>query len=98
VNRRARADVIAQLDLCLIPDALSAYVRRTRLKRALNSCTRLAALEHVNELDASRMAEEILGASRHLCNPSETFDDRWQEGWIRLQMRLSQLRDALYVA
>jgi hypothetical protein len=41
------------------------------------------------------LCRRIYRESEHLCQPSESFDVRWQDGWRTLQRDLAQLNVAL---
>lgn len=43
------------------------------------------------------ICRRIYQASEQLCQPSESFDVRWEEGWRRLSADLSELTCALSV-
>jgi hypothetical protein len=49
-----------------------------------------ASADHIGSL-----IESITSESRHLSQRSESLDERWREGWGRLQERLMELRSAL---
>lgn len=53
--------------------------------------------------DASEEARAALALCRriyqnaaHLCQPSESFDVRWEEGWSQLQLDLEELEGLLH--
>jgi hypothetical protein len=41
------------------------------------------------------LCRRIYQSSEHLCQPSESFDVRWEGGWLSLQRDLGQLEIAL---
>src|SRR5690242_12044320 len=41
------------------------------------------------------LCNRIYGTARELCQPSESFDVRWAEGWATLERELDQLRLAM---
>jgi hypothetical protein len=45
----------------------------------------------VNEL-----CRQIYQRAEHLCQPSESFDVRWEAGWHDLQHELAELESALH--
>jgi len=45
--------------------------------------------------DVVRLCRSIYQNAEHLCQPSESFDVRWEDGWSELQRDLAQLEDAL---
>lgn len=43
-------------------------------------------------------ANRVLGLSERLCQPSESLDVRWKQGWSRLDSALSDLESVLKAA
>jgi hypothetical protein len=41
------------------------------------------------------LCNRILLGARELCQPSESFDVRWEEGWALLSVEFDDLREAL---
>lgn len=84
----------------------SAYIVRTRLRRFLNSCSRLVELfdegsesHGENTVDISNERQEQLRAlalrletkANQLCQPSEALDARWLRGWSSVEQDLSSI-------
>jgi hypothetical protein len=42
-----------------------------------------------------KICRRIYQCSNHLCQPSESFDVRWEAGWAQLRDDLASLRDEL---
>jgi hypothetical protein len=41
------------------------------------------------------LCNRIFFSAQELCQPSESFDVRWEHGWVQLHAELDGLRDAL---
>ncbi len=41
------------------------------------------------------LCNRIYAAARELCQPSESFDVRWERGWQALRLQLEELQSAL---
>lgn len=94
-------------------DPSAAYLIRSRLRRALLSCSRLIAEStgvakpdvpgmfsgapgtSADEGEILRLCERIHAIAKELCQPSESFDTRWEHGWVGLCEELGRLRDLL---
>jgi hypothetical protein len=94
-------------------DPRTAYLIRSRLRRALLSCARQTAKAQgvtapkypgtwkvpedapadIREIAVS--CGRIYERSQHLCQPSESFDVRWEQGWASLDRDLDRLEDLL---
>lgn len=48
-----------------------------------------------NDFEIVTLCNRIYEIARELCQPSESFDVRWKEGWATLQRELDQLHVAL---
>jgi hypothetical protein len=91
-------------------DPSSAYLIRSRLRRAILSCARLVAHSTgapkpdvpgvflaprgCSEVDSHvvTFCNRIYGIANELCQPSESFDLRWERGWQLLRKELDQLQ------
>ncbi len=92
-------------------DPRGAYLIRSRLRRSILACTRAVAEAEGLERPAlaghwisptSRAGKRIVAVCRRiydrsqaLCQPSESFDVRWEEGWGALQEDLAELEAAV---
>jgi hypothetical protein len=109
------ADPLARLEAVreAAADPSSAYLIRSRLRRALLSCARtVAEMQRLEKPslpgqwslmpDAPAEIVAVVSACRrihqqakYLCQPSESFDVRWEAGWSQLRADLDQLEAAL---
>lgn len=48
-----------------------------------------------DQVEILRSCERIHAIARELCQPSESFDTRWENGWVGLREELGRLRDLL---
>jgi hypothetical protein len=48
-----------------------------------------------DQLEILRSCERIHVIASELCQPSESFDVRWEHGWDELRMELNELRELL---
>lgn len=48
-----------------------------------------------SEAEVLRLCERIYGIASELCQPSESFDTRWEQGWAELREELCRLRAAV---
>lgn len=92
-------------------DPRGAYLIRSRLRRSILAVTRSVAesegLEKpalagqwVTPVDARArgiiaLCRRIYDRSRVLCQPSESFEVRWESGWTELKDELAQLEAAI---
>ena len=88
-------------------DPRAAYLIRSRLQRLVLSCERLEARRrgaqpplfpgYGNGLDdpLPRLSREIRETAAKLCQPSESFDVRWERGWAALAPLLDALQTEL---
>lgn len=94
-------------------DPSAAYLIRSRLRRAVLSCSRLVAdascvpkperpgdfpmvaKTRAMDVDVLGRCERIYAIAGELCQPSESFDARWEEGWASLRIELDDLRTLL---
>lgn len=94
-------------------DPSSAYLIRSRLRRALLGCARAVAEQQGLEKpalpgqwsvrpDAAPEVAEVVALCRriyqrseHLCQPSESLDVRWEDGWRALSSDLDRLQGAV---
>lgn len=92
-------------------DPRGAYLIRSRLRRSILACTRaVAEAEGLDKPalagqwispagDDGRkivaLCRRIYERSQTLCQPSESFDVRWESGWGMLQAELAELESAV---
>jgi hypothetical protein len=92
-------------------DPRGAYLIRSRLRRSLLACVRVLAQREgvskpalagqwVNPTDPQAVIVEglcrrVYDRAQLLCQPSESFDVRWEDGWHDLQADLSSLEAAV---
>lgn len=57
--------------------------------------SRSATGASANELEVLRLCERIYAIAGELCQPSESFDTRWEHGWAGLREELARLREVL---
>jgi hypothetical protein len=92
-------------------DPRGAYLIRSRLRRSILACSRAVAEREGLPLPvlagqwvtpADRRARRVVHLCRRiydrsqiLCQPSESFDVRWESGWRDLQNDLAQLEIAV---
>jgi hypothetical protein len=92
-------------------DPRGAYLIRSRLRRSILACTRavadreglakpaLAGQWFVPEDECARdviaLCRRIYDRSQELCQPSESFDVRWESGWTTLKDDLALLEAAV---
>jgi hypothetical protein len=92
-------------------DPRGAYLIRSRLRRSILACTRAVAESEGLErpalaghwisptsADGRRivsLCRRIYDQSHALCQPSESFDVRWEAGWSLLQLDLAELERAV---
>jgi hypothetical protein len=108
-------DPLAQLDAVrdAAADPASAYLIRSRLRRALLSCARtVAEMQRLEKPSLPGQWSVAPGApaeitrvvslcrtihqqAKYLCQPSESFEVRWEAGWSQLRSELDQLEAAL---
>jgi hypothetical protein len=56
---------------------------------------RSATGANAHELEILRLCERIYSIAGDLCQPSESFDTRWEHGWAGLREELGRLRELL---
>jgi hypothetical protein len=92
-------------------DPRGAYLIRSRLRRSILACTRaVAASEGLEKpalagqwvaptdaraLDVITICRRVYDRCQVLCQPSESFDVRWESGWSQLKEELAQLEVAV---
>ncbi len=78
-------------------DPESAYLVRTRLRRALIGSTEFAHLTkgHDGANTVVHLCDTIRETTLRLCQPSEAFDARWQRDWEGHVQRLTELEEAV---
>jgi hypothetical protein len=92
-------------------DPRGAYLIRSRLRRSILACTRAVAESEGLKKPALAgqwvaptdprarnvvaLCRRIYDRSQTLCQPSESFDVRWEAGWSELQDELGQLEAAV---
>jgi hypothetical protein len=92
-------------------DPRGAYLIRSRLRRSVLACTRAVAAAEGLERPALpghwispasddgrrivSLCRRIHDRSQALCQPSESFDVRWEAGWGLLQADLTELEAAV---
>jgi hypothetical protein len=92
-------------------DPRGAYLIRSRLRRSILACTRAVAEAEGLERPALAgqwispatddgrrivsLCRRIYDRSQALCQPSESFDVRWESGWSVLQIDLAELEAAV---
>jgi hypothetical protein len=54
-----------------------------------------ASAASANEVEVLRVCERIYAIAAELCQPSESFDTRWEHGWAGLREELGRLREVL---
>lgn len=76
-------------------DSESAYLLRTRLKRAISACFTALSVDDAAPATAFEKLRLIEDLSRHLLQPSEALDVRWRTRWSRLSGEIEGVRNAL---
>jgi hypothetical protein len=92
-------------------DPRGAYLIRSRLRRSILAVTRAVAESEGLEKpalagqwiapaderarDVIALCRRIYDHSQVLCQPSESFDVRWESGWSELKEELTQLEAAV---
>jgi hypothetical protein len=56
---------------------------------------RSAAGSGAKEIEIMRVCGKIYAIAGELCQPSESFDTRWEHGWASLREELDRLRELL---
>lgn len=92
---RAAYVIRSRLRRALLSCARGIAERQGLEKPVLPGQWRLAPDAPIELKGVVALCRRIYQSSEHLCQPSESFDVRWEDGWRTLQRDLAQLEIAL---